>query len=215
MARIDANSGEPSLSGSSENVSKTDLEATEKRIYSRLAESERIADERQVKSVEVLGIFMAFLSFIAVNVQIFNRVSSALSAGLFTLLMFCLLAILIILMDVFLKGDIEIDRRKKGVHRLLEFLRDYRIQFILFFSFIALASIVMLRSFALNPVPGTIEFDDLVTKKIENKIEYELHNNIYTKDQIDEVVSFCGSDLEKNFKEFKECLKSGGWNRCL
>lgn len=210
-----ANTGIPSQPSGSEGAQKSDLQELEKRVYERLRDSEKQADERQVRSVEVLGIFMAFLSFIAVNVQIFNRVSSAWSAGLFTLLMFCALAILVILMDIFLKGGIEIDKKKKGLwDRFMDLLKDYRMQMIVLFVLIGGISILSLRNFPLNPVPGTIEFDDAINKKIGEQIDAKFQN-IYTQDQVNRIISSSSSETEDQIMELKECLKSGGWNKCF
>lgn len=170
------NTGTSFPSGGSDSVAQiSDLQDLETKFYTKLEEYDKKADERQIKSVEVLGIFVAFFSFISVSIQIFNRISSVWSAGLFVLLIFCALAIIIVLIDILLKLN-DKSRDFKDI------FYDFRFILIVVFLLVGIVSVIVLRNFPLNAVYGTIEFEEAVNRRIDDKINGNMDNFIKKND---------------------------------
>lgn len=189
--------------GSSGNsASQEDLSDLEKKFYNKLEEYDKKSDDRQIKAIEALGIFVALFSFISISIQIFNRISSAWSAGLFVLLIFCSLSLMIILLDLLLiRSPINING----------FSHDFRFYLILLFVLIGVGSIISLRQFSLNSLPGTVEFEEALDKKVDNKINILIREQSYQKSEIDNFITESKNDT----RTLKDCLKSGGWNKCF
>lgn len=182
-------------------VSQEDVLNLEKKLYSKLDEYDKKSDDRQIKAIEALGIFVALFSFISVNIQIFNRISSAWSAGFFMLLVFCALSIMIVLLDLLLI------RRPEN---LKDFYRDFRCHLIILFLAIGIGSVVSLRYFPLNPLPGSIEFEGVLNSKVEDKINTIINDKVYKKTEVDSLIK-----NTENLDSFKTCIWSKGLSNCL
>lgn len=129
-------------------------------------------DKERSKTIEALGIFVTLFTFISINISIFSRVSDMWSAGIFSFLIFCSLCGMIILLDMLLNKDNSI--------------RNFALFFIL--GVFILGAIGFLRGYTLNPVPGTIEFENAVNRRIDEKINNLINSSskdFYTKSEID------------------------------
>ncbi len=177
------------------------LESLSLKVY----ESDNRREENQIKLIEVLGIFMALLAFISINVQIFSRVKDVLSAGLFIFLFFCLISILILIMDLVLNYKQE---RSDKVDFI--FYKDHRIISIMIFISVGLFSLYVLKDRSLNLVEGTLEFESAVENKLDKMVE-ETINDTYTKDEVNVLLK----NQTKEVDTLKQCLKSGGWSKCF
>ena len=68
-------------SGSGDDIAQIrDLKELEKGFYEKLDNYDKKADERQIKSIEVLAIFVAIFTFISIDMQVFKSDISVLSA---------------------------------------------------------------------------------------------------------------------------------------
>ena len=74
----------------------------EKIIKDTKKELEEKIDDSKLRIIETLGIFVALFTFVSVNFNIFNRVADLWSAGIFTLLIFSVLSLMILIMDILL-----------------------------------------------------------------------------------------------------------------
>lgn len=197
-----ANLGSTSPSAGTEGAKKNDLEKLEKDFYARLDDYNKRADERQIKSIEALGIFVALFTFISVNIQIFSRLSDIWSAGFFVLLIFSALSIMIILLDLLLIRTP--DTIKNSFH-------DFRLYLILFFVIIGIGSIISFRYFPLNPLPGNIEFEEILNKKVDDKINTLINERSYQKTDVNRLIN----ESKKETQDFKDCIWNNGLSRCL
>ena len=118
------------------------------------------------------------------------------------LLIFCSLSLMIILLDLLLI---------KSPNTIKEFFNNYRFYLILLFVVIGVGSIMSLRYFPLNPLPGSIEFEEVLNKRVDDKINILINDRSYQKIDIDRLIN----ESKKETIDFKKCLKSGGWNSCL
>ncbi len=159
----------------------------------RIADLENKIDERQVKSIEALGIFVALFSYISITIQIFSRITSAWSAGLFALLLLCALVILVIVLDLLLA---------RTPRSLKDLFFDFRIYLIFVFFMIAFLSICSLRNIPLNPVPDSINFENTVNKHIDDRIEALISEKTYSRMEVDSATS--------SLQSFKNCLRIQG-----
>lgn len=175
---------------------------TEIKLEKKLDEYDKKSEDRQIKAIEALGIFVALFSFISVSIQIFNRISSSWSAGFFVLLIFCALSIMIILLDLLLI---------KPPDTVKDFFNNYRFYLILLFVIIGAVSVVSLRYFPLNTLPGTIEFEDILSKKVDDKINILINERSYQKIDIDRLIN----ESKKETKNFKDCIWNNGLSPCL
>lgn len=157
----------------------------DKKLENSQKETEKKIEDKQTKSIEILGIFVALFSYISITIQIFNRVSDAWSAGLFALLLLCSLLVLVFVQNLLL-GD-----KPKSFW-------DYRVLIIIFIFLVSGGTIFALKNVPLNPVPATIEFQDLLESKVSEKIERSVSDNTYTKDEIDLKTA--------SFEIFKDCV---------
>lgn len=212
MARvkITANSiaGTPSPQGSSMGGSQpweVDLKKLAGELYEKLSEFDKKSDDRQIKAMEALGIFVALFSFISVNIQIFNRISSAWSAGFFMLLILCSLSILVILLDLLLIKPPQTNEQNR-----LSFLLEYRFILIGIFLFIGISSVFCLRNFPLNPLPENPELQKIVDNKVDEKLK-ELNGKIYQKSEVDKLLI----EPKDEITDFKKCIWNNGLNNCL
>lgn len=185
-----------------EGAKKDDLEKLEKDFYARLDDYNKRADERQIKSIEALGIFVALFTFISVNIQIFSRLSDIWSAGLFVLLIFSALSIMIILLDLLLIRTPETIKNS---------FRDFRLYLILLFVIIGIGSIISFRYFPLNPLPGNIEFEEILNKKVDDRINTLINERSYQKTDVDRLIN----ESKKETQDFKDCIWNNGLSRCL
>jgi len=71
----------------------------------KLKESEKKIQNSQTNVIEALALFAAFFTFVAVNVQIFTKVTDLYSAAWFTLLLLGALGFFAILVDVIINQD--------------------------------------------------------------------------------------------------------------
>lgn len=145
------------------------VKKVEDKHQARLDEYDLKAEERQIKSIEALGIFVALFSYISVTIQIFSRVSSAWNAGLFMFLIFCGLALMVILMDILL---IKPPRTSANV------FKDYRLGLIVLFLLVAAVCLYVLRNMALSPIQGSVDFEKSLDVRIDEKIDLIIENKI-------------------------------------
>lgn len=197
-----ANVGETSLPTGTEGARIVDLEVLQKDFYARLDDYNKRADERQIKSIEALGIFVALFTFISVNIQIFSRLSDIWSAGLFVLLIFSALSIMIILLDLLLI---------RTPVTIINSFRDFRLYLILLFVIIGIGSIISFRYFPLNPLPGNIEFEEILNKKVDDRINTLVNERSYQKTDVDRLIN----ESKKETQDFKDCIWNVGLSRCL
>lgn len=185
-----------------EGVNKEDLNKLSSDFYTKLDEYDKKADERQIRSIEALGVFVALFSFISVNIQIFNRISDAWSAGFFVLLIFSALSIMVILLDLLLV------RTSDTIKNLLH---DFRLYLILLFVIIGIGSILSFRYFPLNPLPGNVEFEEILNKKVDDRINTIINERSYQKTDVDRLIN----ESKKETQDFKDCIWNNGLSRCL
>lgn len=153
------------------------LEKQVSKIEDKIVRFDEKIQDSNLKVIETLGIFVALFTFVSVSFNIFSRISDLWSAGIFVLLIFFVLSLMILLLDILLN-------RQKN-------LLDFR--FILFTLFIILmiGSLYLLRSFPINPIPNTLEFETSIDKKLDSKIENYLNENnknFYHKLEIDRLL---------------------------
>lgn len=183
-------------------ASQEDLTALEKKFYDKLEEYDKKSDDRQIKAIEALGIFVALFSFISINIQVFSRISSAWSAGLFMVLIFCALSMMLVLLDLLLIRTPD---------KVEDLKHDHRVYLMLSFVVIGGMTVFSLRSFPLNPLPGSIEFEEVLNTKVSEKINFLIDDKTYPKASVDQMMIKSQGDIQN----LKDCLKSGGWNSCL
>jgi len=154
-------------------------------------------DAERPKIIESLGIFVALFTFISINISIFNRISDLWSAGIFIFLIFCAIAMMIVLMDFLLIK-----------HNNKKFLQDTRIRLLFIFFIIAFLSIFSLRYFPLNPLPGSIEFENKFNKQINDKINNSIddnNKNYYTSQNLNEILDKKAG--KEDLQIITDCLK--------
>ena len=160
-------------------------------LDSKIEKYDDKARDNQVKAIEALGIFVALFSFISINIQIFSRVSSARSAGVFMLLIFLALSSLIVLMDLLLI------RHPENSKKLFQDSRFY-----LMLSFLVIGAVLtcFFINFPLNPVEGTIEFDEVLNNKLDQKVK-----------TISDLTSSTSEVTAKHeIQMFKDCISKNG-----
>lgn len=162
------------LSESSDEVRKAKGEILE--LKEDIKEFNKKLKEKEARTIEVLAIFVALFSFISVSVQVFNRVSTAEGAGLIILLIFCTLASMIILLDMLLF-------HKNWSWKKIK--KNGKARFFGFFILIACISVFLLSGEHLNPVKGTIEFQESLDEKVTSKIHSEFQNEFYSKKELE------------------------------
>jgi hypothetical protein len=203
MATNTINTGKNKKGSSTPSVSEIDTVAVDEKIRALDAKVERIdkkADEGQIKAIEALGIYVALFSFISVSIQVFSRISNAASAGLFILLIFCSLAILIVLIDILLNST-------KVVTVFWKLDSRYWLIIALFIlGAVAIGSVTLLKFQSLNPIIETSEFQNTLDNAIDKRIDRLKDENI--KNSTD--------TSQKIMQDFKDCIKSTGsiWS-CL
>lgn len=149
-------------------------------VEERLEEQEKRLKKREARTIEALAIFVALFSFISVSIQIFNRVSSAVGAGLVVFLIFCTLSSIIVLLDMLIF-------RKNW--NLASSLKNFKTWLFIIFIALAISSVFFLRKVPINPVKGSIDFEESLEKKIDNKINSSLNKNFYSKDEIHSIIN--------------------------
>lgn len=141
----------------------------------------------QIRVIEVIGIFVALVTFVSVNVQIFNRVSSAETAAVFMVLMFCALAVFAVLLDILLvprNGGFPWSR--------------WAALFLLLF--LAGGSIVYSNNVSLNPVSDSLEFSRAVEKRIRDEVAIQVASSTFSKDEI--------NVMAISHQKFVECIRT-------
>lgn len=156
-----------------ENIYNEDtLQAISKKVLPRLIET--TYSKVLPRVIEALGIFVALFTFTSVEIQVFSRVSDLRSAGAFTILILFSLCTMVVLLDMLLIRQEE---------------KNYsRVWLILLFLIPLFVSVFLLGRFSLNPINGTIEFEQAVGKRIDEKIQkiiIENNKDFYAKTEVD------------------------------
>lgn len=156
-------------------------------------EMQKDFDAKQTRHLEVLAIFVAFFTFVSSTIQIFNRISDAVSAGLFLILIALLLCIFVVLIDWVVNREEAKNLIKKTA---------WVIGACIVIGLVAIISFV-LSGTSLNPVQGTLQFDNDLEEQINKKIEIKISGTttvLQVKTEIDIL---------------KKCLLDGYWKSCL
>lgn len=148
----------------------------EKKLDINFQEKAKELDSKQIRVIETLGLFFALFTFISINVQIFSRTSNLFSAGIFTLLMFCSLSLMLILFNYLLMLDVNKSTLAK--HTLIHG------GLFLIIILVAFCCLYIFRNIRINPVENTPEFNDAVDKRVKEKIEPFYYN----KDDINKIL---------------------------
>ncbi|MFA5947056.1 MAG: hypothetical protein WC813_03450 [Patescibacteria group bacterium] len=164
--------GVASQAGSGNVPSLNDFQTLRADLVAKIDDYDKRADERQIRSIEALGVFVALFTFVSVSIQIFGRIADAWSAGLFIVLIFCAMTLFILVMDLVLIKKIE------G-------LSDVRMILFCVLILLGIGSVCLLRFAPLNPPPESIEFQRLLDQRIESRLEDSNNEYIYTRDQVD------------------------------
>lgn len=145
--------------------------------------------EFKIKTIEILAIFVALFTFVSANMQVFKSEITFLSAMGFSLIMLGALLIFIYLLHLFI-------REKSKLSWLL---------------FAIAILLIIIGIFA-------VSFD---YKDYTNKIK----NDFYSKNELDQKLIITGNKINLNqesinqnqesLNNFKNCLKTGGWNKCF
>lgn len=152
-----------------------DLEKQTSKIEDKLDRFDDKIKDSNLKTIETLGIFIALFSFVSVSFNIFNRIADLWSAGIFSLLVFFALSLMIILLDILLNRP-----QGQGL--------DFRFMLIVLFVILIGISLYFLRFFPINPIPNTLEFEASIDTKLDSKIENHFNKNnkkFYQKSEID------------------------------
>lgn len=139
--------------------------------------TDKVYNKMLPRVIEALGIFVALFTFISIEIQIFSRISDLWSAGIFSILVFCLSGMLL----SFLHFIITDYNQKR-------FYLDKIFLITIILIFFSLASLFLLKEFPINPVEGTIKFEQMVNERIDGKINELINTNnkdFYTKTEID------------------------------
>lgn len=140
---------------------------------------EKIKDSN-LKTIETLGIFVALFTFVSVSFNIFNRISDLWSAGIFTLLVFSALSLMVLLLDILVKGE------NIGWKILIS-----RILLACLFVGFTVLSLYFLRDFPVNPTPAPLEFEAGISQWLQDKLEVSLNKNngnFYNKAEVDNLL---------------------------
>ena len=162
-------------------------------------------EDRQVKSIEALGLFVALFTYISVSIQIFNRIQDVITAALFNVLIFCGLAGMVVLLNLLLnrsnsESDISQVSKKNGQNIFLRILLG-----LLFVVVIDL--VLMSLGGHLNPVQGTVEFDKSYEDRVKKYIADYASTTLYTKEQVQALAS---STVKVRDAEILKCYESTG-----
>lgn len=150
-------------------------------------------DAKQTRHLEVLAIFVAFFTFVSSAIQIFSRISDAVSAGLFLILIALLLCIFVVLIDWVVNREEAQSLIKKTA---------WVIGACIVIGLVTVISFV-LSGVSLNPVQGTLQFDNDLERQIDKKIGIQVSGTttvFQVKSEIDTL---------------KKCLLDGYWKSCL
>lgn len=140
------------------------------------------------RTIEVLGIFAALFSFIAVDLQIFkNSTSIILGVGL-TLILLGGLAFFVLALKYAFTSNFFANTTNKIIIAVL-----------LIFIFATISSGIYFVNREANAV--------VITRESLNRN----NDQFYNKGEVDFKMNVQG----ENFEKFKICLKGGGWNKCL
>ena len=182
--------------GSAQNVSTENyekiLETLNTKIDSRFEKFDVDTKTREVRSLELVGIFIGIVSFVSLTTQILSRISDVATAAFFVILLFCMQFALVVLFDMLIaKQTTEID----GITRPLPLFKDWRLWLILIVFGIGALSILGFWNRGLNPVAGTVEFEDAVEKKVENLCNNVVEQTTYSKQEVNDMVNSIKADL--------------------
>jgi hypothetical protein len=140
-----------------------DVEKTTKAVESTL---EQVKDDvkeikkQQVRLIEVLGIFFALFTLISMNIQIFSRVSDIASAGLFSILIFCIVVEMIVISDYLLfSKDNKMHRSKHALLGIGTLTLG-----------IVTVGCFYLSKFPLNPIENSPELNGAIDKRISELV---------------------------------------------
>lgn len=139
-----------------------------------IKEAVKNLNEKEFKVIEALGIFFALFTFISINIQIFSRISDLFTAISFSMIMFCLLTIMVIIFNFLLMFN-----NKKP------FLIAHGVLLAVFITLaIGIFVIIGLTGKKLNPIENTKEFNDAVDQRVNEKLD----SKYYDRDKIDELM---------------------------
>lgn len=185
-------------------------------LHERVDKMNDSLNKKQTEVIEVMGIFVTLFSFISINVQIFNKVSNAVEAGLFMVLIFCSLALLILLLDVLLKPiliqqvPIKIKKTNNLFYRIFlyikyyfgQILQDIRSWAVFLILIIGISSVFFLKERILNKYPDDPNF---------NKAVKEHTSDFYSKNEINLLLQ----ESKQNNKDYTNCVLYKGISNCL
>lgn len=202
--------------GTSQSLLGTDTTEAIKNLNKRVEEVNESLNKKQTELIEVMGIFVTLFSFISINVQIFNKISNAVDAGLFMVLIFCSLALLILLLDILLKPIIiqPVPIKIKKVTSLFyrtplyvkyyfgQILQDIRSWATVLILIIGVSSVFFLKEKHLNKYPDDPSF----IKAVEGQT-----NKFYTKDEMNLLLQ----EYKQSNKDYSMCIWYKGVSNCL
>lgn len=161
------------VSKEAKRISKIEAEKTAKKVAPEISkiEAEKTVQKAiyasQYKSTEILGIFVAFFTFVSVEIQIFNRITYLSQAILFSVLVFlCMIGFLF-----FLHLILSLQNPQTGKNTLI----------VILLPFISLITIIVASMLGLNHLttieplstPENSEIDTLKQRILKNESDID------------------------------------------
>lgn len=180
-------------------------------------------EELRSSLFQSLGIFIAFITFVSVNITIYSLVKDLFSAMIFTLLLFLLLTLFLLIIDILFisntketkvfsiqTNSLEASKKESKNH----FYKNKVILFIiLFLSVVVLFFISWFCKIPLNPVVNSDEFRSEVEKICNERISNNTENIQTRFIKKDEFNDWKALNITNNFdsktkqESIKNCIK--------
>lgn len=177
-----------------------DFQENRKYLEGKINNFNEEIQKNRISLIEALSIFVALFTFVSINIQVFTRVSSTVSAGIIVFLLLMCLITWSFITSLILRPPKNNTGQDTYEYNYIR--KDVRIWLAVGSCGLALISIIVFNIFniPLNPVSDNIEFQKEIQKIVDEKLNLILTNENNLKIMND-----------KKLSDFKRCLWENGY----